>query len=71
MYPTADVNFLGSEEFNTIPLTSNYFPGPSHNCYEYADFDTRFYEWVHGFEREGAVAGMWLHSAFGLCGVRS
>ena len=54
------MDFLGSEEYNAIPVASDIFPGPSHNCFEYVDFDPRYYEWVNGFEKEGAMAGMSL-----------
>ena len=69
MYPTHDVNFLGSEEYNAIPVKSDYFPGPSHNCFEYADFDARYYEWVQGFEKEGAMAGVLCRYVSGECGA--
>ena len=49
---------LNSKEFASIPLTSDYFPGPSHNCINYADFDSRFYEFLHSYEKPGASPGM-------------
>ncbi|KAF4624755.1 hypothetical protein G7Y89_g13408 [Cudoniella acicularis] len=57
LYPVPDMNFLGSKEYFDIPVTSNYFPGPGHRCFDFADFDTRYYEFVHGFEKEGVKSG--------------
>ncbi|KFY76852.1 hypothetical protein V499_03630 [Pseudogymnoascus sp. VKM F-103] len=57
MYPVSDVDWLGSPEFSSIPNTSDCFPGPSHKCFDYADFDTRFYEFIHSYEKPGAPAG--------------
>ena len=57
MYPVSDLNWLRSKEFSTIPVTSDYFPGPSHNCFDSVDFDTRFYEFIHSYEKPGVQAG--------------
>jgi len=57
LYPVSDVTWLGGDEFHSIPVTSDYFPGPSHACFEFAQFDTRYYEFVHGYEKPGARAG--------------
>lgn len=58
LYPVADTAWLGGEEYTSIPVKSDYFPGPSHDCFEYVRFDTRFYEQIDSFEKPGAKAGM-------------
>ncbi|KAG9230629.1 hypothetical protein BJ875DRAFT_431265 [Amylocarpus encephaloides] len=56
LYFVGDVNFLGSKEYKVIPGTSEkYFPGK--NCMEVGEFDTRWYEWVDGFEKKGVKSG--------------
>ena len=65
MYPVSDVNWLGGKEFASIPLTSDYFPGPSHNCFDYANFDSRFYEFIDSYEKPGTNPGkafFWLRT---------
>jgi len=58
LYPVRDVDFLGSPEMGTIPMTSEkYFPGPSHNCKDVGSFNTRFYEFIHANEKKGANPG--------------
>jgi hypothetical protein len=57
LYPVKDINFLGSKEWHNIPTTSGkYFGGGK--CYDVAEFDTRFYEFVEEFQKEGAKSGM-------------
>ena len=63
LYPVPDIKFLGSEGFDKIPVTSDYFPG-SGNCFDFADYDSRFYEFVHSYEKEGVPAGMLLPTLF-------
>jgi hypothetical protein len=58
VYPVNDVDWLGGWEFNSIPTSSDYFPRPSRECFDFVGFDTRFYEEVHGFEVQGAKSGM-------------
>jgi hypothetical protein len=63
LYPVPDINFLGSKEFDKIPVTDDYFPG-SRNCFDFADFDSRFYEFVHSFEKRVVSAGKLLPAYF-------
>ena len=51
------MNWLGGKEYESIPTKSHYYPG-SGECFDFVAFDTRFYEAVHGFEKEGVKAGM-------------
>lgn len=71
IYPVSDVNWLGSQEFSSIPNTSNYFPGPSHKCFDYADFDSRFYEFIHSYEKPGTRAGRWSSPSMHKVGLTS
>lgn len=58
LYPVKDIAFLGSKEFGNIPMTSKkYFPG-GEKCFDIAEFDTRFYEWIDEFQKPGAKNGM-------------
>jgi hypothetical protein len=60
IYPVPDVNWLGTKEFLDIPVTNKeIFKTENGKCFDCADFDTRFYEWVHGFEGEGAKPGIY------------
>lgn len=59
LYPASDVESLTVDELKKFPMTSELFPG-SGSAFDFVDFDTRFYEFVHGFEKEGATAGMIL-----------
>ena len=57
LYPVPDIKFLGSKEFEKIPVESKkYFPG-GEKCYDLAEFDTRFYEEIDIFEKEGGKGG--------------
>ncbi|KAH6672053.1 hypothetical protein B0J14DRAFT_639994 [Halenospora varia] len=58
LYPVPDMKFLGSQQFLDIPVASKkYFSGPDVKCFDVAEFDTRFYEFVHSFEKEGVKSG--------------
>lgn len=56
-YPVSDVSFFYSPEFDSIPATSDYFPGPSHACFDFAAFDTRVLEFIHEYEKPGSSPG--------------
>jgi hypothetical protein len=58
-YPVPDVTWLGGEEFMSIPVKSDCFPGPSHNCFDFVNFDTRFYEFIHSYEKPGVQSGLY------------
>jgi len=60
LYPVSDVDWLSSEEFGSIAISHEVFrtKGKSGSVFEVADFDTRIYEFVHGFEAEGVKSGM-------------
>jgi hypothetical protein len=57
LYPVKDINFLGSEEFNKIPLTSQKYFGKG-TCYDVAEFDFRFYDHVDEFQKDGVKDGL-------------
>ncbi|RDW77745.1 hypothetical protein BP6252_05798 [Coleophoma cylindrospora] len=58
LYPFESMSMLQSKEFAAIPdEDTETFPAPSHSCYHFARFDTRVYECVDEFEKEGAKAG--------------
>ena len=63
MYPVSDMNWFESKEFSSIPLTSDYFPGPGHRCFDSAYFDTRFYDFIHSYEKPGVQAGAFSFSS--------
>ena len=58
LYPVKDMGDLESPDFKSIPTTSDLFPGPTHRCFDYADFDTRHYELIDSYEKEGTRPGM-------------
>ncbi|KAL3471349.1 hypothetical protein BJX99DRAFT_263369 [Aspergillus californicus] len=43
VYPVRDMQFFGSQEYLTIPTSSDTLPGPTHLCFDIADFDSRAY----------------------------
>ncbi|RDL31464.1 uncharacterized protein BP5553_09673 [Venustampulla echinocandica] len=52
LYPVKDLDFLGSEEYMKISVRSEkYFGG--RGAFEVAEFDTRYYEELEGFGKEG------------------
>lgn len=48
--PRAD--FLGSKEFDDIPVVSDQLPGESKNIFDLAEFDVRFYNYIS--KKEGS-----------------
>ncbi|GKZ67390.1 hypothetical protein AnigIFM50267_001778 [Aspergillus niger] len=46
LYPVPDIEFLNTEEFASIPATSDALPGPTHSCMDIAQFDIRRYREV-------------------------
>jgi len=43
LYPIKSKGFLQSAQFRSIPVQSDMLPGPSHDIFDVADFDTRYY----------------------------
>lgn len=43
LYPIKSKGFLQSAEFHAIPVQSDVLPGPRHDIFDVADFDTRYY----------------------------
>lgn len=41
----------------SIPVASDLLPGPNHNCFDFAHYNTRFYEFIHSYEKPGAKSG--------------
>jgi hypothetical protein len=60
IYPVDDLAFLQSAAFKAIPVTSGMLPAP-HGCFDFADFDTRYYEHVQTYQTESSNSSM-LHS---------
>ncbi|EME77271.1 uncharacterized protein MYCFIDRAFT_83221 [Pseudocercospora fijiensis CIRAD86] len=56
LYPTADVDFLGSDEFKQIPVHCDKLPG-SGQIFELADFDTRYYKLKQLYGPESEAIG--------------
>ncbi|CAG8951388.1 hypothetical protein HYFRA_00007300 [Hymenoscyphus fraxineus] len=57
LYPFEDIGFFETKRFREIPARSEkYFPG-GETCFDLAEFDTRIYEWVHGYEKPGVKSG--------------
>lgn len=58
LYHIKDLDFLTSAEFQAIPRTStDYFPGPTHLCFDYAHFTSRIYEHIDTYEPDPVVSG--------------
>lgn len=58
IYHCPDKAFLGSDAYYGIETKDDrFFPGPSHECFESARFDSRFWEYVEGFEKEKKKVG--------------
>lgn len=57
VYAMKDIAFLQTDEFKAISVHSDMLPGPSHACFDIADFDTRYYEAVQTYEAKDAPAG--------------
>ena len=57
LYPVKDLSFLGSEAYYKIPTTSEKYLPEGMKCYDVAEFDTRFYEFVEEFQKEGVKDG--------------
>jgi len=55
LYPVKDAALLASPEILSIPTKDNFFPGPSHECHDFSDFDPRIYEPVHAYEKDGVT----------------
>lgn len=54
LYPVEVKGFLQSEEFAAIPVTSEVLPrSPGCEIFEFADFNTRWYELVEGKQGYG------------------
>jgi hypothetical protein len=45
-------------------------PGPTHYCFDYAEWDNRIYEFLDDFKQDGAKPGMFLTRHF-ILGVTS
>lgn len=43
LYPIKFAGYLQSKEFASIPVKSGVLPGPNHEIFDVADFDTRYY----------------------------
>lgn len=46
LYPVKFAGYTTSKEFFSIPVTSDVLPGPSHEIFDVADFDTRYYNTI-------------------------
>ena len=57
LYPVPDIEFLNTEEFTSIPVTSDVLPGPTHSCMDIAHFDIRRYREVGRREDSDMPAG--------------
>jgi len=57
LYPISNISLLESPELRSILTISDYFPGSSYSCYDYAKFESRFYEHIDGYEKPGAKSG--------------
>ena len=44
LYPIKFEGYLQSAEFQAIPVKSDVLPGPNHEIFDVADFDTRYYK---------------------------
>lgn len=58
IYPVEDIQFVETPEFLKIPVHDNVFPGPSHLCFDYAEIDTRIYDHIDTYQKDGVNAGM-------------
>jgi hypothetical protein len=58
LYPVKDINFLGSKQYYDIPITSKKYIGGEKKCYDVAEFDTRWYEFVDEFQKQGTITGI-------------
>ena len=50
LYPLASIEFLQTDEFNSIPNNHHSLPGPSQLIFDFVNFDTRCYEHVQTYE---------------------
>lgn len=57
LYPVNAVGFLQSAEFGAIPVKSDVLPEPSHEIFDVADFDTRYYKLIHDRSPSGSDKG--------------
>ncbi|EPE24262.1 hypothetical protein GLAREA_08113 [Glarea lozoyensis ATCC 20868] len=57
LYPVKDINFLGSKQYFDIPVTSEKYISGGKKCFDVAEFDTRWYEFVDDFQKQGTKSG--------------
>jgi hypothetical protein len=68
VYPVNTLDYLQTKEFKSIPVHSDLFPAP-HSCFDFADFDTRYYEHLQTYEPEGRKSGTLRISMLEFCGT--
>ncbi|KAI5360897.1 hypothetical protein Slin14017_G090720 [Septoria linicola] len=66
VYPLQDVAFLGSDEFETIPIDDGQLPG-SGRIFDLVEFDTRCYRPVQSFEHKAFPASEAAFAVFAEC----
>lgn len=57
MYPVKDLDWLESDEYKSIPVTSKLLAGDDKKervCFHVAELEPRYYAWVDDFEGSGA-----------------
>lgn len=57
IYPVHDMPRFTKEEYFSIPATSDALPGPTHSCFDVAQFDIRTYRPVASGSESDILAG--------------